>query len=265
MKKHLSSFIPSAVAAGLAIGGLTASAQTLALQLKASNYNPTSGVWTDSSGNITPDNATYSGTLYPTLATGATPNGSSAVDLPGGGFRFNLATGLSGASGYTVFAYVESAATGPNAITGGNGNGGLEFRINNNQEDALREYKQDFGSASGTLTSGSFNLVDIAVSSAGGAYYLNDLTGTPDGTIAANAGFGDSILEIGNNAGNGEGFTGDIAEIDIFTGVMNSTQISAEEAALTAAYVTPVPEPTTWVMLAGGLGTLIGMRRFRRS
>jgi len=34
---------------------------------------------------------------------------------------------------------------------------------------------------------------------------------------------------------------------------------------LTSEYVTTVPEPSSWVMLAGGLGTLVAVRRFRRS
>lgn len=263
MKKHLSSFIPSAVAAGLAIGGLTASAQTLALQLKASNYNATTGVWTDSSGNITPDNATYSGASLPTLVTGATPNGSSAVNLTGVG-NFILNSSIAGTSGYTVFAYIELGSdSGAHALTGGGGVGGLEYRINAGKQDVLQEWTADLGGGAATLSTSSFSLVDVAASSAGGRI---DLNGSVDGTFGANGGFGGGpITQIGNNAGGGEGFVGDIAEIDIFTGVMNSTQIGAEQAALTAEYVTPVPEPTTWVMLAGGLGTLIGMRRFRRS
>jgi hypothetical protein len=46
--------------------------------------------------------------------------------------------------------------------------------------------------------------------------------------------------------------------------VMNAGQISAVESALTASYVTSVPEPTTWAMMAGGFGMLLAARRFHR-
>jgi len=60
------------------VTGQMASAQTLMLQLKAANYNPTSGLWTATVGA----NAQASGT-YPTLATGVSPNGSPAVVFNG--------------------------------------------------------------------------------------------------------------------------------------------------------------------------------------
>ncbi|MGA9627192.1 MAG: hypothetical protein WBQ65_22140, partial [Bryobacteraceae bacterium] len=88
-----------AVAGMIMAGGLSASAQTLSLQLQAANYNPVTGVWTDTSGNG--DTATYarfSGTLtLPVLASGVTPNGSSAVGITAGNGSFNLSSSLSGA------------------------------------------------------------------------------------------------------------------------------------------------------------------------
>ncbi len=80
MKKLSIKRITYAVAAALiTLGGLSASAQTLALQLKASNYDPITGIWTDSSGNN--DTATFINGTNPTLALGVTPNGSSAAIL----------------------------------------------------------------------------------------------------------------------------------------------------------------------------------------
>jgi hypothetical protein len=99
-----------------------------------------------------------------------------------------------------------------------------------------------------------------------GAGNLNyRLNGAADGSASAGSAFTQPIGMIGNNFGGGEGFDGLIAEIDIYTGVLTSGQISTQEAYLNSEYVTTVPEPSSWVMLAGGLGTLVAVRRFRRS
>jgi hypothetical protein len=66
-------------------------------------------------------------------------------------------------------------------------------------------------------------------------------------------------------------FNGQIAEIDIYQGVLTPAQIAGVEATLTGEYVTKtipvipmVPEPTTLAMLAGGFGLLFAARRFRK-
>jgi hypothetical protein len=256
MKKLQKSIIPFATVAGLfAIGVLSAKAQTLALQLKAANYNATTGVWTDSSGNG--NNATYSGASIASLITGVTPNDSSAVDLSGIG-SFVLNSSISAASGYTVFAYIEpSNTTGRHALTGGSASTALEYDVYNGNQDFLTEYTADIGHGNGTISTSSFSLIDLAVSSAGGSF---DLNGSSDGTTAG-ATFGNPITRIGNNEGGGDGFAGYIAEIDIYTGVMTPGQISAEESALTSAYA--VPEPSAWIMMSAGVGMLFGLHRFR--
>jgi hypothetical protein len=80
----------------------------------------------------------------------------------------------------------------------------------------------------------------------------------------AGATFGSPITRIGNNEGGGDGFVGEVAEIDIYSGVLSPTQVSTVESEFTASYITPVPEPGTWGMLAGGLATLLAVCRFRR-
>lgn len=250
--------LPIAIISLVVASGLSASAQSLAVQLKASNYNPTTGVWTDTSGNL--DNATYSGTSAPTVVASATPNGSSALDLTGSGSLL-LGTSIPYASGYTVFAYIEpTTGTGRNALTGGSVNNALEYDIYNGPQDYLREYLQDVGHGNATVSTSAFSLVDLAVNSSGASF---DYNSAPDGTVGG-ATFGSPITRIGNNEGGGDGFIGDIAEIDIYTGVLTPTQISAVESTLTSEYVTPVPEPTAWAMMAGGCGMLLAYRRFRR-
>ena len=255
------------VAAGLiATGGFSPSAQTLSLQLKASNYNPTTGVWTDSSGNS--DNATYYGSL-PTLVSGLTPNGSSAVGLNLGhttGIGFTLASSLSGANGYTVFALIEPTTdTGGSrfALTGGSSSSALEYNLYQGHQNWLNEYQGGGGAGTGTISTSSFSLIDLAVTSSGGSFNLN---GSSDGTTSPGFGaFTSPITRIGNNEGGGDGFAGYIAEIDIYEGVLSSAQISSVESAFTAEYITSVPEPSTWAMMAGGFGMLFAARRFRRA
>jgi hypothetical protein len=265
MKKTSLLLIPCAVAAGLLAGGFSASAQTLALQLKAANYNALTGVWTDSSGNG--DNATF-GTISgspttPTLVTGATPNGSSVVNITSTGGSFALSSSISQASGYTIFAYIlPSVDTGAGryALTGGSAAGALEYDLYQGHQNYLNEYQgTSSASGTGTVSTSTFSLIDLALNSSAVSFKLN---GSSDGT-ASGATITGPITRIGNNEGGGDTFLGKIAEIDIYTGVLSGSQISTIEGNLTAAYVTPVPEPTTWAVVVAGFGLFLAMRRFR--
>ncbi len=248
--------LPIIIAACIVAGGLSAGAQTLAVQLKASNFSL--GVWTDTSGNA--NNATYSGTGAPTVLTGATPNGSTALGLTGNG-SFVLNSAIPFASGYTVFAVVEpTTGLGRNALTGGSVNNALEYDIYNGPQDYLREYLQDVGHGNATISTSSYSLIDLAVNSSGASF---DLNGVADGTVGG-ATFGSAITRIGNNEGGGDGFVGGLAEIDIYSGVLSASQISTVESSLGASYGVPVPEPTSWAMMAGGCGMLLAFRHFRR-
>jgi hypothetical protein len=264
-----------AVAAGIAVlGGISAQAQPVSgalVSYQVANFSGTT--WTDSSGNG--DNATWSGSGLPTVSTGVTPNGSSALDFTGITHSgFELATPLSAASGFTVFAYFQLASTtgdgggdGRNALTGsalGGGFGTLEYDVYQGKQGALVEETTGLGSGSATLSTSAFSLIDVAVTS--GAGNLNyRLNGAADGSASAGAAFTHTLGTIGNNAGGGEPLDGLLSEIDIYSGVLTPTQIAQQEAYLTSEYVTTVPEPSSWVMLAGGLGTLVAVRRFRRS
>ena len=209
---------------------------TALVQLAATNYNPGTGVWTDSSGNN--NNATYAGGSTPTLVSFVTPNGGSAVNMIANeGQYFLLSSSLAYSSGYTVFAYVMPSAVSDgnrHAMTGGSSSGALQYDFYSGRQDYLREYLQDVGNGAATISTSSFSLVDVAVNSSGATFRLN---GAPDATVAG-AAFSSPITRIGNNEGGGDGFFGNIAEIDIYNGVLSSNQISTVEAQLTAKYVT---------------------------
>ena len=233
------------------------------VQLIATNYNPANGIWTDSSGNG--NNATYakfSGTLtLPVLASGVTPNGSSAVDIIATNGTFNLSSSLSGTSGYTVFAYVmPTTDTGGSrfALTGGSAGYALEYNFYQGHQNWVSEYQGGGGHGTATIPTSSFSLVDLAISASGGTFTGGSfrLNGASDGTTGAGAGSTTSpITRVGNNEGGGDGFVGDIAEIDIYNGVLSSNQISTVEAQLTTNYYLNVsatalassqnPSPTT--------------------
>jgi hypothetical protein len=201
------------------------------VQLQAANFNPISGVWTDSSPNA--NNATYTGNSTPALVSSATPNGGSVVNIPSGGGSFVLATPVDFSSGYTVFAYVEPASTsGRNALTGGSSSGALEYDIYNGNQDYLQEYLLDVGHGIATIPTTGYSLVDLAVNSSGGAFRLDGLS---DGNVAG-ATFSSDLTRIGNNEGGGDAYTGNIAEIDIYSGALSSLQISNIETQLMATY-----------------------------
>jgi hypothetical protein len=276
MAGHKTTLSAIVFGAGLAVlGGMSINAQTLELQLKASNYDPDTGGWTDSSG--LGNNATFAGAPLPnpTLSLGATPNGLAAVSLLGGTSAFTLQNSLAGASGYTIFAYCEIASTtsnnsgnadSVNALTGStlnvNVGGALEYNVNSGLQDATLEYGNDLVSGRATLSTSSFSLMVLAIDGSGSSVRLN---GAVDGTGSGMTfGVGDDIDTIGNNTSDIQGFYGEIAEIDIYSGVLTDPQLVSFENSLITEYG-QVPEPNTWIMLAGGLLTLVAVRRLRRA
>ena len=210
---------------------LTVQPLAATVQLTATNYDPVSGVWTNSA-DIN-NNATYSGGTTPTVDSSVTPNGSSAVNITAGGGSFAFASSLDPSSGYTVFAYVKPSSTsGRHAITGGSSPGALEYDIYNGNQDYLTEYTADIGHGNATIPTTGFSLINLAVNSTGAAFRFN---GAADGSVAGTT-FSSAITRIGNNEGGGDGYVGEIAEVDIYSGVLSPSQISSIEAQLVAKY-----------------------------
>jgi hypothetical protein len=199
----------------------------------------------------------------------------AAVSLLGGTSAFTLQNSLAGASGYTIFAYCEIASTtsnnsgnadSVNALTGStlnvNVGGALEYNVNSGLQDATVEYGNDIVSGTATLSTSSFSLMDLAIDGSGSSVRLN---GAADGTGSGMTfGVGDDIDTIGNNTSDIQGFYGEIAEIDIYSGVLTDSQLVSFENGLITEYG-QVPEPNAWIMLAGGLLTLVAVGRLRRA
>ena len=214
------------------------------IQLVATNYDPVSGIWTNVGGI---NNATYAGTQLPTLLSGVTPDGASVVNIIGNDGSFVFDSPLDQSEGYTVFAYIMPAVVSNGgaryALTGGSSSGALEYNFYQGHQNYLIEYTGGGGAGTATIPTSSFSLIDVAVNSAGAAFRLN---GVADGSVPG-ATFTQPITRIGNNHGFGDGLTGKVAELDIYSGALSYAQITNLEAQLTArfgAIVTVATNPT---------------------
>jgi hypothetical protein len=257
----------------ISIGTATSGhAQTLLESLQASNYNATTGVWTNNAiaapGGSNADGTGNGGIAIPTLATGATANGSSAVAF-NGSQELTFDTPVPTEISYTIFAYVlPTNGSHYGAIVSG-ADGSLEYRTDSGNTQTVNAAEQsNVGTSSGaTLSNSSFNLIDVTTGASGTAFRLN---GAADGASSTAANFHSlPITTIGSQPrlDSGERFIGDIADIEIYSGILTAAQIQTEEAVLTAEYATTaaVPEPSTWALLLGGLGSLVVLGRFRKS
>ncbi len=255
--RHLSTL----VVAGVLSLSAHAHAQTRLLDLTASNYNNTTGVWSDpTSGNSATGPAGA-------LVTNSTPNGSSAVGFNGTSTTFSLATTipLTGGSVFTIFVFTEPTVYTYGAFISG-GDNSLEYRINTNGTQTVNRTSEAGDGNSGTaLTLGAYNNVNVQIALTGGTGGTFRLNGSADGTTTGDGNITNSLTNIGSQDNGSEKFEGNIAEIEVYSGIMTDAQRAGVEANFTAEYVTVggVPEPGTWAMALIGVGALLGVQRFR--
>ena len=252
----------------------------LLVNFESANYDATTGVWTDTSGNSNnasvANAATYNqlgsnGT--PTLVANATPNGSSAVQFttsatsPGTlGQSLGLTSALSSSTGFTIFAYIlpsTAMATTNGGFVGGQ-SGSLEYRLANGyHQDLLLEDTADLGMSSTALSTTAWNSINVTASGAGGSGGYFRFNGNADGTTSAPSAAFQPIEVIGDGNVNGsEYFAGEIAGLQIYSGELTSAQRQTVETYFTDTYVNSIPEPAALaLMAAGGLGLLLIGRR----
>ncbi len=248
----------------LAVGALPSASlsASLLVDYKAVNYNPNTGVWADSSGNA--NNATTpNGASSPTLLANATPNGSSAVNFAIGAQSeyLGITTGLAAGSGYTVLAFAEpTEATYFENVIGGP-TGAMTYRTqptNGVNYQVLGNNLTTFGTSITGVPTSAFSMIGVATDNTGNAtFYFN---GNTDGTTTGSDAFTAPINLIGTAPAAGL-FTGNIAELQIYSGVLSTSQVQAVNQTFINLYVNPVPEPTGLVLLAGAGAALLRLRR----
>ncbi len=267
MYSRMNLFVVAFSVLAVLVGVVGVAQANLILDLKASNYNPTTGVWTDSSGQG--DNASIAtiGTnppsTWPTLVANETPNGSSAVYFSGAQV-LQLAAGLADNQAFSVFAYIMPTGSFANndAIFGSTNAGGLEWRLPSNaKQQALAQQVASLGSSNTALSTTAFNSIGLQFASTSCSFYYN---GVADGTGSS----GYSSFTLNNFGAIGASFQGGppstfwkeylqgyIAELLVYS----DTNVSPAtvNAQFTAEFVTPIPEPSTLALLAAGLSGLL--------
>ena len=221
------------------------SAPKLLADYRSVNYHPKTGIWNDASGNrcngVLPEEA-----VAPTRVVKATANGSPAVSFDGKKQYLKMSKGLPPGRGYTIVAFAKpqgSNARIATAIAAG-GPGSLEYRIQTmsngqNKQVLLNTAITAFGASHSPVPTNVFSMIAVATDNTGnGTFYLN---GNPDGTFSGHTSFTQPVWFIGAAAsGSGatpaEFFRGDIAELQVYSGVLSSERIKAIYASLEKDY-----------------------------
>jgi hypothetical protein len=198
------------------------------LELKAANYDPSTGIWSDSSGN---GNDAMGLVSPPSLTTGQTPNGSSVVTFSGTNF-LSLSPGIS-SGGFTCFAYVRPMPGDSRTIVGG-GTGSFQYRVGGDgfgdKQEVLQRNLVRLGESMTDVSTSNFSIISIAYG--GAAFRLAEANdGTPQHTL-----FTAATNLIGAASGPNEFYSGDIAEIRIYNTVLGDADRATIEEEIRKTY-----------------------------
>ncbi|WP_432797668.1 LamG-like jellyroll fold domain-containing protein [Poriferisphaera sp. WC338] len=207
------------------------------------------------------DNAVAAGGLRPTLVTANTGNGNhSVIDFDG---SQTLATAAfdGGEIGRTNTIFiVASRDSGPNSFLVDGISNGKRHAVftRSNGTHAIFGGSQIINNGA-TASLGEFEVYTAIFSSSASQSQLR-INGTK---VVGSGNTGSDLLsglQVGAQAGGGGSrLDGQIAEILVYNGGLNTAQIESIEGYLADKYINPVPEPMGTAVL--GLGGLMLMRR----
>jgi hypothetical protein len=199
------------------------------LELKVANYDPSTGIWSDSSGN---GNDAMGLVSPPSVTTGQTPNGSAVVTFDGTNF-LTLNPGIS-ATGFTCFAYVRPMPGDSRTIVGG-GTGAFQYRIGGDgfgdKQEVLQRNLVRLGESTTDVSTSSFSIISIAFAAGGGAFRLAEADDGMPRTL-----FYAATNMVGAASGPGEFYSGDIAGIRIYNAVLSDADRATIEEQIRKTY-----------------------------